>query len=98
MSGIIKVKPCTCQVCRYGAEIQALADRQSNEMDRKRVEDLYERFALTEDYNGLCRGRWREVGPVLCLIRRDHFLTDKDQVRLDGHEECPMCTLLEKIL
>lgn len=88
---------CRCETCLYSEEIESLASRQKTPEDKKRVQDLYTRFALTEDDNGMYRGRWMAVRPVLCLLRRDHFQEKNPEIRLEEHEECPMCALIEKI-
>jgi hypothetical protein len=87
-------KRCNCRTCEYGREIQALADRQATPEDKRRIERLYESFALEEDDNGMYRGRWTAMKDVLCLIRKDHFLSKGYDHRLDGHEECRLCELL----
>lgn len=75
-----------------------IANRQKTPEDKKLVEDLYESMAMEQDDNGMYRGRWRDMKPVLCLIKKDHFLTgDPGSFRLDGHEGCAMCGLIEKI-
>jgi hypothetical protein len=89
---------CNCRICEYGRKIQALADRQANPADKREVENLWESLALEEDDNGLYRGRWTAMKDILCLIKRDHFLAKGHNERMDGHEKCPMCDALEKIL
>lgn len=89
---------CNCRVCRYGTEITALAARQANKEDKKRVTDLYETMALVEDDNSMYRGRWTQMKDLLCLLRKDHFLAKGDALRLDGHEDCKICDLLEQLI
>lgn len=89
-------KRCNCRVCQYGAEIQALADRQAKPEDKRRVEVLYESLALAEDDNGMYRGRWTSTKDLICLVKREHF-NDKLEYRKDGHDDCKICDLLEHL-
>jgi len=88
---------CNCRTCEYGTKIQALADRQANPEDKREIENLYEHMALTEDDNGMYNGRWTATKDILCLVRKEHFLTNGHNSRLDGHEACGICELLEQI-
>ncbi len=91
------LESCRCPVCQYSGQIHSLAMRQKTADDLKAVNDLYERFAMAEDDNSLYRGRWRDIKPVLHLIRKDHFETNNPEIRLKGHEECALCILLERV-
>lgn len=89
---------CSCKICEYGRRIADLAGRQTTWEDKNLIRDMYESFAAAEDDNGLYRGRWKEVKPYLHLLRRDHFLVATSNARLEGHERCEVCGMLERVL
>lgn len=88
---------CKCNTCLYCNKIMAIASKQTDPKDKKEIEDLYERMALTEDDNGMYNGRWTAVKPIIHALENEHFEDKGHQIRKDGHEKCEMCGLLENI-
>lgn len=89
---------CSCKTCEYGRQIQELIKRQTTLEDQKLIRNLYEGFAHAADESGLYQGRWKETKPLLDLLRRDHFLVATSNARLEGHEQCEVCGMLERVL
>lgn len=89
---------CSCKTCEYGRRIQGLIGRQATIQDQKLVRELYESFADVSDYNALCTGRWKELKPVLHLLRSDHSLNASAHKGLEENERCKVCAILDRIL